>query len=361
MISQKEIDAYHEQGYLIIRNFISDEKVEQLRLRYHSLRKKLSEASNIQYEDYEREISQVRDIWKFDDDYRRLLLEDEIARAVPQFFANKSGRLLHDHIIHKPKGNNGIVPWHQDYTYWPVDQSNGLSFWIPLEDLDEQSGVLEVIPKSHSKGEEAPVDFINNQKQFPKNDIRFLTVNKGDLVVLHSLTWHRTSENISVPQRTAYISLWIDSQAKYAPKHADWHPVNDNVTVNEGEILNEDWFPSVGLSQKKSAGTNYVDNSSIEKKNTITMFNASKVVRKFLTKKIGQKDCIWTYLYSKENRMATVDVLDQRKAFTPQDKKEIDASLLSLAINGLAYKHHRGRNVYNKSYVTFKKYFQYEF
>jgi ectoine hydroxylase-related dioxygenase (phytanoyl-CoA dioxygenase family) len=360
LITTEQLNFYKKNGYLIISNFISPFKLDQLNARYTALRKNLARQSFLLELDYENEISQVRDIWKYDKYFEKLILEDEIAHTVPLFFNEGSCRLLHDHIINKPIGNNGVIPWHQDYTYWPIDNPNGLSFWLPFSDLGSTSGVLEVIPKSHTFGEEQPIDFMNDVKYFSPNEIKYLTVKKGDLVVLDALTWHRTSMNTSTITRNAYISLWIPTNSRYAPEHASWHPVNDNIKVKNGEILNEDWFPVIGKNVFESVLHKYVDNSGTEKMEKITMFNASKVAKKFLIKNLDMKEDLWKYLYSKKNRSFAVNTLVSKFQLKGQDVVELNKVLLSMAINGIAYQSHRGRNVYNSAYIKFKKIFKNE-
>lgn len=360
MIAANDIQFYRENGYLVIHNFLPKQKINKLSINYDSLRKKLARQSSIKYSDYQKEISQIRDIWKHDEDFKNLILKEEIAEITPLFFRSKSCRLLHDHIINKPLGNNGTIPWHQDYTYWPTDNPNGLSAWLPFSDLDKNSGVLEVIPKSHLWGEQTPVDFINDTNDFSKSNITYVTVKKGDLVILDALTWHKTSENISIKERKAYISLWIPSNSRYAPKHASWHPVNDNITVNQNEELNDDWFPVIGNNNRKKQKHTYKDNTSTENMQKITMYNASKVVRNFICEQLDLNKDLWSYLYMEENRNKAIDKLVKKFDLNEVHKKKLSEILLSMSINGIAYQNHKGRNVYNKSYIEFKKIFHNE-
>lgn len=360
MITPNDIKFYNENGYLIIQNFLSIQKIDKLDRNYKNLRKELAKQALIKQADYQKEISQIRDIWKYNTEFKNLILKDEISKVAPLFFKDESCRLLHDHIINKPIGNNGIVPWHQDYTYWPTDNPNGLSLWLAFSDLDKDSGVLEVIPKSHTWGEEKPIDFMNDIKNFSDDDVKILTVKKGDLVILDALSWHRTSRNTSVNERNAYISLWIPSNSRYAPKHASWHPVNDNITVDEYEVLNDDWFPVIGNEVTHNQKHIYSDNSSTENVEKITMFNASKIAKNFLLKHLNLDKNIWSYLYLGENRIRSVNTLISKFELNKTIEDELNKILLSMAINGIAYQNHRGRNVYNDSYVKFKKIFNNE-
>lgn len=357
MISSKEVNQYKTNGYLILPNFIAEDRIDELNSKYKLLRKKLAKRASIKFDDYENEISQIRDLWKLDNTFRDLILEKEIFELAPLFFEDNSCRLLHDHVINKPQGRNGVVPWHQDYTYWPVDNPGGLSFWLPFSDLGENSGIIEAVPRSHLWGEEKPIDFMNDTKNFDESNIKRLTVKKGDLVILHSLTWHRTSKNTSSMERIAYISLWIPANSKYMPKHASWHPVNDNVTVKEGETLNNDWFPIIGDGKYMESQIEYVDNTHTEDMDKMTMFNASRIAKGFLVKELDLQSDIWSYLYSASNRQVAVNTLAYKYGLDNSLLPELDDVLLSMSINGMAYQNHRARNVYNDSYLKFKSLF----
>ena len=109
----------------------------------------------------------------------------------------QGARLLHDHIICKPhKGHNDKIPWHQDSMFWPVD-SPGVSSWTPFLDVGLDDGCLQVIDMSHLGGCDSPVDFMAKEKdEFPEDAVQvFLPVSKGDTILIHSLTWHRSSPN----------------------------------------------------------------------------------------------------------------------------------------------------------------------
>ncbi len=51
-----------------------------------------------------------------------------------------------------------LLPWHQDYPY-AQDSPDGVVYWIPLVDVDEDNGCLEVAAGSH-KGGVQPVEML---------------------------------------------------------------------------------------------------------------------------------------------------------------------------------------------------------
>ena len=95
------------------------------------------------------------------------------------------------------KETNWKVPAHQD---WPSVQGslNGVTCWIPLVNINESLGYLEIAKKSHKKGyihhkiDGVPV-LENNQI---KNEIFTpIKMKMGDILVFNSFTIHRSGVN----------------------------------------------------------------------------------------------------------------------------------------------------------------------
>ncbi|MCC2975414.1 phytanoyl-CoA dioxygenase family protein [Sphingomonas sp. PL-96] len=56
-----------------------------------------------------------------------------------------------DHVIYKGPRNRTPTPWHQDAAFklWRGSQPRQLHFWIPLQDVTQESGCMEFIAGSH--------------------------------------------------------------------------------------------------------------------------------------------------------------------------------------------------------------------
>lgn len=91
------------------------------------------------------------------------------------------------------------TPPHQD---WPSCQGsiNGITVWIPLINIDNTIGPLEVIPRSHSFGYlehgDKDVPFLVN---IPQEASEFLPIpmQVGDALFFNAFTIHRSGENIT--------------------------------------------------------------------------------------------------------------------------------------------------------------------
>lgn len=94
-------------------------------------------------------------------------------------------------------------PWHQDSGYYgDPTEFHILSLWIPLLDVDEYNGCMQVIPQSHrwglrdvardEDGHHVPVDDIES-----KGQVVTLPMKAGDIFAFHNLTFHRSLMNHS--------------------------------------------------------------------------------------------------------------------------------------------------------------------
>lgn len=95
-------------------------------------------------------------------------------------------------------------PWHQDSGYYgdPTESYHLLSLWLPLVDVDDHNGCMQVIPGSHQWGLR-PVTRDEDGHHMPLEDvesrgrIETLPMKVGDVFAFHNLTYHRSLMNQS--------------------------------------------------------------------------------------------------------------------------------------------------------------------
>ena len=353
---------FDEHGFVIIEpQFRDDERAAAIRA-LDGLIDRYSREQGIEREAYVAKISQWRDIWHEDKTrtFDRLLRDQRIWSTAAQFLGQRGTRLLHDHVILKPAGASATVPWHQDYPYWPVAPVEGLSCWCPLEDVGPEGGCLEVIDRSHLFGESPPRDFLasDNEAFDARDDLVRLPARAGSIVVLHSLTWHRTGPNRDGGSRPAYISLWLPADARYAPEHSGWHPVNEHVTVKPGEILNDDWFPRFGelIVRDHIDYSPHSAPSSNGSGDDLSMFSASSTIAeqlRLILERAGAGHLpggIGVLLASDGAVQRIVGETLAAGLCSHEQTIAIERALENLRISADAYRLHRARNVYNGAY-----------
>lgn len=89
------------------------------------------------------------------------------------------------------------VPAHQD---WPSTQGslNGLTLWIPLVDIKDELGPLEVVPGSHVLGNSEHVE-VEGVPVLSRDDWNFLPVpmDVGDVLVFSNFLIHKSGINLT--------------------------------------------------------------------------------------------------------------------------------------------------------------------
>lgn len=87
------------------------------------------------------------------------------------------------------------VPAHQD---WPsnLGSRNGMTVWIPLVDVKDELGPLEIVPDSHKRG---PLDHVLDGvpviKDYPEDGFVKVPMTVGDGLFFNTLTVHRSGVN----------------------------------------------------------------------------------------------------------------------------------------------------------------------
>jgi ectoine hydroxylase-related dioxygenase (phytanoyl-CoA dioxygenase family) len=69
-----------------------------------------------------------------------------------------------DQLLYKPEqsgGHGSNVGWHQDYHYWGCfhNPETLLTAWVAYDDVDEENGCLQMVPRSNQWGILKGVDF----------------------------------------------------------------------------------------------------------------------------------------------------------------------------------------------------------
>jgi len=105
------------------------------------------------------------------------------------------------------------VPWHQDDgRFWGLDQPPVLQVWTALDEVPLASGCLEVLPGSHLTGlatrEGGTIPDECLVRQQADMGALPLPAKRGESILVHNHTWHRSGQNhTAVPRRALSISF----------------------------------------------------------------------------------------------------------------------------------------------------------
>lgn len=349
-LSVEALRFYKKNGWVVLTSQADSSTCDEIYKNWGLMVEEYSCEVGVTKKEYLDVVSQWRNLWQYHLDFMKVL-ESPLSKLASSSFELKGARLLHDHFICKTgNSGNGTVPWHQDSMYWPVDRT-GMSTWLALQDTPVEHGCLEVVSGSHDWGSSAPIDFMTAQTPISSSTKTvLLPVNKGGIVLLHSRTWHRSAPTkMQNAIRLAHISLWVPEQTRYWPENADWHPLNKQVSVQKGELLNEEEFPIFG-ERTLSIG-NSIENKHSGVETPHGMFNARDRIEKQIQKMLNCQHPLSVILNDEKNRIKiSTMIYEGSKVNLLEVKKVVE----HVWISATTYERHKGRNVFNSAYKAWE-------
>jgi hypothetical protein len=114
-------------------------------------------------------------------------------------------------FVIKEAQSESFVSWHQDLTYWGLDDSEKVvSGWLALSPATKESGCMKMIPGSHKRGQLAhsPTDASNNVllqgqtvSDLDTDDGVLCPLQPGQMSLHHGWTLHQSMPNRSKDRR----------------------------------------------------------------------------------------------------------------------------------------------------------------
>jgi ectoine hydroxylase-related dioxygenase (phytanoyl-CoA dioxygenase family) len=277
-----EIDQYREQGYLFPVRVLTEAHAIELRAAINehlegaiaSKKYELTDPIRIRQIDTQHGRVQLEyegddtvskphtfgflfNLWKTDDRFARIGKDPVIAGLAGQLLGAKQLLLMEDNAVVKMP-HSKVLPWHQDYSYWPLAAPAAITAWIALDDISSSNGAMQVVPRSHRLGERLPVSFgdarafMHEQrpgvKEVPQDPIAAghdtvtYELRPGECGFHDALLWHASTANESPNVRRAFILRYLAEGTIWLG--AERFPY-DEVGCAIGSPIGSQHFPSV--------------------------------------------------------------------------------------------------------------------
>jgi ectoine hydroxylase-related dioxygenase (phytanoyl-CoA dioxygenase family) len=147
---------YREQGYLVVRDVLSREEVEELRRVTEEFVEK-SRAVTTHDDIYDLEdshsapeprVRRIKTPHQWHPTYARMVSHPNILASLQKVWG-PSIRFDVSKLNLKAAGYGAPVEWHQDWAFYPHTNDDLAAVGIMMDDVDEENGALMVIPGSH--------------------------------------------------------------------------------------------------------------------------------------------------------------------------------------------------------------------
>src|SRR5687767_6680671 len=171
-LSNEQIRRYDEEGYLVLPHFLTERELAPVRQAMTRKVDLIAEQlladglvrDKLEHRPFDYRLAELfegltdRDFLKYGRSWRdrfpgyfELMSNPKVLDAVEsliggEIFANP----VYNVRPKVPRVAAGVVPWHQDKSYWPGASSNPvITVWIPLVDSTHANGCLHIWPRTH--------------------------------------------------------------------------------------------------------------------------------------------------------------------------------------------------------------------
>lgn len=233
--TQSQINSYHKDGYIIIKNFCSKQEIDKM---YGIAIQDDAMAKNaLDLNDKAGKKTRLS-LWftPGNDIFGYLTRSERIVNRVAQLL-DSSAPICHFHskLMQKEPKVGGAWEWHQDYGYWYKNQfmfpDQLISVMVALTPANQQNGCIQVIKGSHKlgrvnhgfAGEQVGADMTMVDNALKTMDLEYVEIEAGDALFFHSNLLHRSEANLSDNPRWSIISCYsAQSNLAYNETSTSW-------------------------------------------------------------------------------------------------------------------------------------------
>lgn len=232
MLSQSQLDEYNAEGFLIIRNFFSQQEVEQVSICANRLQREAEQLVKLQNGKIMHQGTQFvidqnagkiqihRIVWAGAAEPQLLNLARQPKLLVPvgQILESTQADQLINQLHYKLPNDGVKFDWHQDVknrrTFDPAweDLNHKGSFVqtiIAIDQMTANNGTIYYVPKSHTRGD-LFLDKINDPQKLNKiaeiDKAIPMLLNPGDIVFMNPYLVHGSHPNESSVSRRIFIN-----------------------------------------------------------------------------------------------------------------------------------------------------------
>lgn len=253
IVTSDLIEQFRRDGFVVVPGLLTDAELEQygaavdraVRDRGRNDGRTLAEKSL-----YEQSFIQCINLWEDHPEVLPLTFHPKISQAAVELIGVPCLRLWHDQALYKEAGGRYTEP-HQDQPYWPMDETDTLTAWIPFDGSTRETGCMGYVPGSHRAGVRKFVNIFTADEKVKILEHPaisgvapvYVEVPRGSIAFHHGLMVHMAMPNKSNRTRRVHTMIYFRDGATRTKPYV--HPSVDRPGIKVGEAIASDLTPIV--------------------------------------------------------------------------------------------------------------------
>ena len=198
--------------------------------------------------------------WDRIPEFEQVIRRSDAARVAARLMRSRTAQLFHDHVLVKEPGTSRPTPWHQDSPYYFVEGNQTVSFWSPVDAVDEAT--LRFVAGSHLWEKPVlPIRWLSEEEFYPDKEsymplpdpdsdpdtfhVLEWKMEPGDAVAFHFKSLHGARGNETSSRRRAFSLRFVGDDARYVTRAGRTSPPFPGHDMVDGQRLREDLFPVI--------------------------------------------------------------------------------------------------------------------
>lgn len=247
----EHLERFRRDGFVVVEGLIDPDERERygravdaaVAARTRGDPRSLSEKTR-----YEQSFQQCINLWEDFPDVRPLTFHAGVARAAAALLGVPRLRVWHDQALYKQAGGRVTDP-HQDQPYWPLEQADTITAWIPFDGSRRENGCMGYLPGSHQVGLRKFANIftgtgfdLEGVPELCGVETTWVEVPAGAVAFHHGLTVHRALANESPRTRRVHTVIYFADGSTRATRPQP-HPSVDRAGIAPGAVVASDVTP----------------------------------------------------------------------------------------------------------------------
>ena len=224
-LSRDQVAAYERDGFLFPLAFMSTAGIARVRRAVEEVEARRRDVEGMAHYMFNAPHLVIRQVHELVTDARIL---DRVASVMgPDLLLWNAGFFI------KEPHSRDIVSWHQDLTYWGLDnQAAEMSVWIALGDVTAANGAMRFVPGSHRGGLVAHRDTFADANQLSRGQEIAVEVDEDEAVAVelkagqislhHGKLFHASGPNATSGRRIGLVFRYITPDMKQVVGDVDY-------------------------------------------------------------------------------------------------------------------------------------------